>query len=406
MKYLRLYIFLCFAIMLGVTYAQEKNVCDADSENNDSIVISLVTCYPGNETYELYGHTALRVKRGMEDMVYNYGLFSFNEPNFVYRFVKGDAHYILGAYPFFMFLPEYEQRGSKVVEQVLNLDQKRSKMLYDMLVENAKPENCSYRYNYVYDNCSTRPRDLIEKTIGNTLKYPASKDSTLTFRKEMRLYDEPCKWQQFGIDLALGSGLDYPLTAREQMFLPVIMMEMLDGAHYVAADGSVVPVVARKNVLADGAEYSTVPGTPWNETPMAFALVLLIVTIVVTVWDIRRGKVTKIYDTLLYTTYALGGCIIFFLIFVSVHAATSPNIVGVWLNPFCFVPAIFIWIKSAKKFLYFYHFANFATLLMLLLSWNWLPQVGNAAFIPLIACSATRSLNFMIIYRRCVKKGK
>ena len=175
--------------------------------NDSTYRVSIITCYPGQQVYALYGHTAIRIQNGDRDMAYNFGMFSFNKPNFIYRFVKGETDYALGSYPFVYFMPEYIQRNSKVVEQVLNIDNNQARALYEKLEYLALPENREYRYNYVLDNCATRPRDLVEEAVGG-INYPVPADTTLTFRDIMCQYSPNYPWYQFGIDLALGSGID------------------------------------------------------------------------------------------------------------------------------------------------------------------------------------------------------
>ncbi len=111
-------------------------------------------------------------------------------------------------------------------------------------------------------------------------------------------------------------------------------------------------------------------------------------------------------DTVWFTLTGLTGCLVFFLIFISEHEATSPNWLGFWLNPFCLFPAITIWIKSAKKWVYSYHFLNFALVLILLVAWQALPQTANAAFFPLMLCTLARSAGFIVNYKRCEKISK
>lgn len=402
MRLFKKIIITCVLCVLSITMLRAQDVVIATPV--DSITVSLITCYPGPEVFEVYGHTAIRVKQGSNDMVFNYGMFSFAEPNFVYRFVKGDADYCLAIYPFQNFLPTYKERGSKIVEQVINFSQAKNQELLNLLLINAEPENKDYRYNYVYDNCSTRPRDLIEKVAGGSISYPQAQD-TITFRQEMARYNVNYPWLQFGIDMALGSGLDYDLSYREQMFVPMILMHGFAGATY--DDSGVKPLISETFVLNDGTETGSVlDATPWYMTPMTVALALLIITLAITIYDIKRNKVTKIFDTLLYTLFGGAGCVVFFLVFISIHAATSPNLLAFWLNPFCFLFAILIWIKVAKKLLLLLHFTNFATLFILLVAWYWLPQAANLAFFPLIGCSILRSFNYIIIYKQCAKEGR
>ena len=370
-----------------------------DNESNqDGITVSLITYYPGEQIYELYGHSALRVVLpGGRGILYNYGIFDFNAPNFVYRFVKGETDYMVRGYSDELMLRGYA--GRKVVEQVLNLSQEQAEKTYEFLAENALPWNATYRYNYVLDNCSTRPRDIIEKATAGTLEYPAMQDTT-TFRRMMHRCNDNYAWNKFGIDIALGEGLDYTLDYRKQMFVPMVLMEACAGATFMR-DGERVPLVRCTNILNSGNDKGKIlPPTPWWATPMCVFVLMLLVVLIFTWRDLRRGKVTRWFDSVMYGMMALYGMLLFFLIFVSTHEATSPNWNGAWMNPFYLLPAVLIWIKSAKKLLYCYHFANFAVLIAFFVGLYWIPQVINIAAYPLIICSLMRSVNYLIIYRK------
>lgn len=366
--------------------------------------VSLVTCYPGQIVYELYGHTAIRIKHGDMDRVYNFGMFSFSKPNFVYRFVKGETDYALAGYPFEYFMPEYVERNSKVVEQVLNLSQRQAESLYLQLEWLRLPQNREYRYNYVLDNCATRPRDMIEKVTGG-LNYPQPADTTLTFRDMMRSYSGNYPWYQFGIDLALGSGIDYRLDAREQMFAPIYLMNAFQGSAFIDESGHRVPLVKEKIVLFDGSESPVLPPTPWYLSPLFIAFAVFAAAVVLTVKDVVRKKVSRWFDFLWFLIAGLAGSLVFFLVFVSEHEATSPNYLAFWLNPFCLVVPSLVFIKTLRKWLYFYHFINFALVLILLAVWWALPQCANAAFFPLMACSIIRSANYVYI-EKCARKSR
>ena len=206
--------------------------------------------------------------------------------------------------------------------------------------------------------------------------------------------------------MALGTGLDRAITYREQMFVPMVLMNACAGATFVR-DGKRVPLVRNTVVLNEGDENGDIlPPTPVWAKPMTLFVLLLVLTLTISVRDIRKRKVTRWFDSALYGILSLYGMLLFFLIFVSTHEATSPNWNGVWINPFYLIPAILIWIKSAKKLLYCYHFANFAVLMALLLGWYWIPQVANAAFFPLMLCPILRSVSYIIIYRKQVNATK
>ena len=371
-----------------------------------NLKVSLLTCFPGQEVFELYGHTAIRITDGESlDKTYNFGLFSFNKPHFVYRFVKGETDYAVGGYPTEYFTPEYAMRGSKVVEQTLNLTQQQAVWLYDELERLCLPENREYRYNYVLNNCATRPRDLIEKAVGG-LSYPLPPFPDATYRDIMTHYAENYPWYQFGIDLALGEGIDRRLTVREQMFAPVILMKEMAGATFKDASGKSRHIVAATSTLVEGSESPVLPPTPLPLSPIFVCWAAFALIAVATYYKVVRHRQLRWVDTLWFTLTGLTGCLVFFLIFVSEHEATSPNWLGVWLNPLCLFPAVAIWIKSAKKWVYSYHFLNFALVLMLIAGWAALPQVANAAFFPLMLSSLALSASHIVNYKRCEKRSK
>lgn len=367
--------------------------------------VSLLVASPGAEIYELEGHAGLRiVDSDGSDYTVNWGLFDFNSPGFVYRFVKGETDYSAGVCRTDYFIGGYAFHGRGVKEIPLNLTSQQVEAVKALVWENLKPENRVYRYNYVKDNCSTRPLRIVERAIGDSilLSVPAEfAGRQVSFRDVMRRYHCEYPWYQFGIDLALGSGIDHPLTSREFAFAPVLLPEMLAGS--VTAGGAVVAAGDAVDVAVAADSVSPGP-TPWYMTPLAAGVLLLVIAVIVTVRDIRGRRLSRWFDCVLFSLYGLMGCVLTFLVFVSVHEATSPNWLLAWLNPFCFIGAWLVWLKSCRKMVLCYHFVNFAVLIMLAMSWPWLGQVGNIAFIPLIAADAMRSASYVYINRCTAKK--
>lgn len=393
---LRIGLLLTLALLAMVVTAQNPPVAADTVRLEDPIVVKLVTFYPGDEVFAVYGHTDLRVTQGKHDYYYNYGVFDFRTPNFVYRFVRGDAEYMCGVLP--PKLATYGMDGRRMIEQRLNLTQQQARAVRDYLVINSLPGNNTYCYQYLGDNCSTRPRDIIEMALGDSLHYAPVTDF-VTYRDMMSHYTAHYPWEQFGIDLVLGPALDQPLDERQRMFIPMALMNAYNHAT-VTRDGQTQPLVLDTEVMVDGSEQGTVlPPTPWWQTPMAMALVLLAVTVAITVRDLRRRQVTRWFDTILYTLYGLVGCVLFFLMFCSVREATWPNYNAFWANPFMLFPAVAVWIVAARKALKVYHCINLAVIVLLLLAWYWIPQVANPAFFPLMVLPALRSANFLIINR-------
>lgn len=367
-------------------------------EKRDSVIVSLITCWPGPEIYELCGHEALRVQDGKNDLVYNYGTFDFTAPNFVYRFLKGETDYMLSRYPFAWFMPEYVETGRKVVEQRLNLTQAEARKLAALLQKQALPENATYRYNYVLDNCATRIVDDIDRCAGETVVWPDSVKYG-SFRREMRQYHRDYPWYQFGIDLCLGSGVDRTITRRETMFAPVVLQQLVADAVIPTSHGAPGrPLVASTQTLVEGSPDALSQPTPWILTPMAAMLALLIITCAVTYHDIRGRHQSRWFDAILFGAYGVLGCIIAFLIFISVHEATSPNWLFLWLNPLCLLVPILIWTAPARRILKIYLTAAVIATVALGLLYIAGVQSLNPAFVPMMLAGIIRSL-FIILPR-------
>lgn len=367
----------------------------------DSLQISLLTASPGNEVYEKFGHTAIRVKdrSGRVDLIFNYGLFSFNSPNFIYRFVKGETDYQLGITEMPYFTMEYAMRGSRVTEQVLNLTPAEASEVFHALQINYQPENRIYRYNFFYDNCSTRPRDIIEKNIDGSIGYIDPSDTT-SYRALVHEMTGPRSWLTFGIDLTLGEKADRLIDYRQEMFLPEILMEAFETA-LVQNDSVSKPLVRETLVLVEeNNEDSEIAPEKWYLSPIFVCWVLFFIIFALAITEIRRKKIYRILDTLIFIPAGLAGCVLFFLNFVSTHPTVDHNFNCFWLQPLDLLAGAFVWVKSAKKILYYYHFANFVTLLLLLICYAWIPQQFNPAFFPLIGVIMTRSAVHIILRQK------
>lgn len=378
----------------------------AGSAKEDTYRVSLLTCRAGANIYELEGHSALRFTKEStgEDFVVNWGLFDFDAPNFVYRFVKGETDYSVGVAPTKYFLNAYARQGREVVEQELNLSASETEALQALVGENLQPENRVYRYNYVLDNCSTRPLRIIEKAVGDTLTFTGNAlkpEVQSTFRNAMRSYHTTYPWYQFGIDLALGSGIDRSITVRETAFAPESLEILMATA--VKPDSQPIVSATRSLINADTVP-APLPPTPWWLTPMFWSYVIAAISLLLTISQIKgksfRGtSITRLFDTLMFGLYGMAGLLLTFLIFVSVHEATSPNWLYLWLNPLCFIGAVAIWVKRAKMLVYSYQIANFALLIALAIIFLCGLQSPNPAFYPLMAADAMRALAYIVNFK-------
>lgn len=367
------------------------------AEQQDSITVSLITCWPGREVFELDGHSALRVQIPAKkiDDVFNYGVFDFNTPNFIYRFVKGETDYILGIYQFPFFMKEYEEANRKVLEQELNLSAEEKKKLIRLLYTESLPQNREYRYNYALDNCATRITMRLTQAIGDKIQFP---DTVAygTFRNEMRHFHRDYPWYQFGIDLCLGSGIDIPITADHEMFVPVIMAKRYADASL--PDGR--PLVKKSNILFQGSSNASLPPTPLYLTPLFVFWVTFAIITLLAFLMIRKNRVYPLIYTIWFFPIAILGCLSTFLVFFSSHYATSPNLLILWLNPLQFIMALGVWWKSWRVATRIIAWIDIVLVGILILAWPFQIQVANPAFFPMMLATLILCITYAILDAR------
>lgn len=361
--------------------------------------ISLLTAAPGAEIYQLEGHTGLRMQYDGNDVVANWGLFDFSAPNFVYRFVKGETDYMAGLWPFERFIMEYMAEGRRVTEQELNLTPEQARRLIGMVEQTVRPENRVYRYNYVLDNCATRPIAYIERAVGDSIHFsqPATQLSAdESFRSVMRHFHSAYPWYQFGIDMALGSGIDYPITVRQTGFAPVVLEQI--ATH--ATIGDSLPLVKSTVVLYQGTPGGVVlPPTPWYLTPDAVFWTIAAIAIMACAIALRRKKPCKWLTAIWFASMGIAGSVISFLVFVSVHEATSPNWLILWLNPLCLIVPVSIWWSKAQQLVHYYMTANILLIILYIITWAFGSQSANSAFAPMLLTDIILTLTYLKLTR-------
>ena len=307
--------------------------------NPDRIQISLLTCSPGKEVWAQYGHTAIRYydKESGEDLAINYGIFSLDQTYFIPRFVLGMTDYRMGVQPMDMFLAQYSYEGRGVVEQVLNLSAEDKEVIYKALQENMKPENVVYRYNYFFDNCTTRARDMLVNHLHGKVVYPPAEEDA-TFRSMIHKWNNKYEWSQFGEDLLLGVNADRKTTKSEQQFLPENLRSDFDKAKY---NGK--PLVKETNVLLDAETEVVEPVFPLS--PLSVALIFAVISLVMMLFSYRRQQFYWAWDLALMLTSGLMG-IIFFVMIFSQHPCVSLNFILLFFNP---LPLFFLYSTIKKK---------------------------------------------------------
>ena len=293
---------------------------------SDNAQFSLITILPGDAIYSMYGHSAVRVVDPIQDIdwSFNYGTFHFDQ-SFLPRFLYGKLDYFLSVQDYQRALAAYRDVESRpVIEQVLHLTAVQRNSLFSLITRNAQNENRYYRYDFLYDNCSTRIRDVFEETLGPQVEFAPEPDPHLSFRQLLDLYHGSHPFLDLGIDLVLGLPTDRMATARETVFLPLFLMTAFDHA-VIEIDDTFVPLVARTDTVA-WIEGRDIPkaGVPWT---LLLSWLLLGSGIWVTYINVRKGKpASRLFDVPLYFLAGLAGLLIVFLWFFSLHTVTALNI--------------------------------------------------------------------------------
>lgn len=295
------------------------------SKANDAIQISLLSCSPGEELYSIFGHSAIRIKDEStgRDIVYNYGTFDFNEPNFYFKFMKGKLNYILSRSTFNDFTYTYILENRTVYEQIFSLDSAQKSELIHSLQYNALPAHRAYKYDFFWDNCSTRVRDKVQETFRKPLQYPMLSDAT--FRDYLHSYLLNSPWSKFGIDLILGLPADKHIQAEQAMFLPLEMMKIYDSTH---CDGHPISTKS-KIVLAAKSSNSTGKNIL---TPIVVGSIICVLSFLA-VAVFRRTWLPGFLSNFVFLLGGCAGIIISFLWFFSDHITTDYNLHLIWANP-------------------------------------------------------------------------
>lgn len=398
----------------------------------DSIRLSLLTCAPGEEIYSLFGHTAIRYEypaRGI-DVVFNYGMFSFNTPNFMLRFALGQTDYQLGVTDYQRFAAEYDYFERSVWQQTLNLTQEEKTKLIALLETNYQPENRTYRYNFFDDNCATRPRDIIEESIAGKVNYAAddtnAADDTKTmgdaqaipsksFRDLIHECTQGHPWAQFGIDFCIGSEADHPITDRQKMFAPYYLMNFFSNAQ-IKENGTheneesrplilhtekVVDCEKQKKNELSATDHQNQSERNHLPTPLQGSLLLFILIAAATIYGLKKRKSLWGIDLLLFAIAGIAGCIIAFLALFSEHPAVSANFLLLVFHPLQLLALPWMLKAERKGRRSGYHLFNLAVLTFFIALFPLIPQRFDLAVVPLALCLLIRSAsNVILTYKR------
>ena len=381
-----------FCLFMGVAFSVQ-------SQSTDSIRFSLLTCAPGTEIYSLFGHTAIRYENYTRriDVAFNYGMFSFNTPNFIFRFVAGETDYQLGITPYSYFEAEYAMRGSSVYQQVLNLTQSEKERLLTILENNYLPESRIYRYNYFYDNCTTRARDKIEECIEGKVVYSDSL-SGKSYRSIVHEFTAGSPWNEFGIDLCLGAEADKEINKRQQMFSPFYMKYYASNAYIVDAGGTRRPLILDETKIVDVEPEEVQPG--FILSPLMCGALFLALCVVMAWGQWKTQRIWWGWDIVLYGLQGLAGCIIAFLFFFSVHPTVGSNWLLILFNPIPLLYLPFMVYKAVKRKKDYYHVGNMVYLTLFITILPFCGQEFNLTVLPLALGLLVTSASHVLVWNK------
>ena len=313
-------------------------------KNQSPLRISLLTCGSGEDLYSVYGHSAIRVvdSSAMTDIVYNYGTFNFSDPDFYLKFTRGKLLYYVNDEPFDAFMNIYSQDGRSVYEQVLNLKSADAQTVNDFLINNLKEENKYYKYDFLFDNCSTRLKDIFTLSFGKRFQLGhVIADDSMSFRTVLNYYERNIHWERFGINLLLSNQVDDKMTNEQSTFLPDYLMRAfavstLDGSSIVKETMQLLP---EKNNT-----HSTT-----NE-PKLYGWFLLLAVLLISFSPMKKHLIY--FDVLFFLMLGLLSFVMIFMWFGTEHTVCAWNRNLLWAFPLHVVFAFLIPRESTKKIMY------------------------------------------------------
>jgi hypothetical protein len=360
---------------------------------NDSchLRVSILTCSPGEELYSTFGHSAVRVTDSVSrtDIVYNYGTFNFDEPGFYTKFIRGKLLYYLSTEDFDSFKNFYYEEKRGITEQVLNLTCIEKYNVVMFLQANLMAQNRFYKYDFLFDNCTTRLRDLVKKTAPPTLQFKNVLKGKRTFRNLIHDYlnYNDKQWSKLGIDILLGKPTDNVIKDEQVMFLPDYLLQSFDSATIAS-----MPLVLQKRNVFE----LNIPKVEVNSSShplFIFTGFLLLIVLLSFSKNKTVKRVLVAFDGFIFFITGLLGILLLFMWFGTDHLMCKDNFNLLWAWPTNIVAAFYIHSRkaTAKKYFIVYGIFN----LVLLICWFFLPQQMNPSLMPIIAILIFRSLLYI-----------
>lgn len=361
--------------------------------------ISIVTAGPGEALYEKFGHAAIRIKDPVLnlDLIYNYGVFDFNQPNFLLNFADGKMYYVLARYDFKYFLSSYKKEKRWLKQQVLNLNKTEKQELFLYLENNARIENATYPYDPFFNNCASKLKDITtvilkENVVLNSEKI---KDKS-TLRELMNQEITWNTWGNFGINLITGRILDQERNQLEYTYLPDYLFKTIKNGK-IKRDHKIINLVKREDVLLD---FDEISANTSLFNPLAFFTLLALIVSLITIKDIKNQKRTKWLDFIIFFLTGIVGLILTYFWFFSSHKTAPDNYNVLWAFLPNLIVAFIVTKAIAKKWLQKYLIILLVCLTIVLILWILELQIFPITAIPILLLLGIR---YLFLFKYAIK---
>ena len=347
--------------------------------------ISIITIGPGKQLYDSFGHNAIRVSdpSNGKDLAFNYGTFDFNTPNFYIKFGQGKLPYALSVSTYDGFLRNYIAEKRWIKQQKLDLTYGEKIAIFEFLLNNAQPSNREYQYDFFFDNCATRIRDVLAVNLGSKLSYQEKQYAPFlySFRELIQQRLHWNSWGSLGIDIALGAVIDRTANPWEHQFLPDYVFESLKSAT-ITRNNKTSALIKKETTINNPGPRAR--NTAFLLSPFFVFLVIALGIVYRTLRDSKQQKRSRWLDTVLFFVTGIVGVLLLVLWLATDHTATINNYNILWAFPVNLIFCTLLSKKTPKKWLSRY--LSFLIILLILLVVHWCTgvQVFAGALLPLL----------------------
>jgi hypothetical protein len=360
--------------------------------------ISIVTAGPGDALYEKFGHAAIRIKDPLLqiDLIYNYGIFDFNTPNFYTNFAQGKMYYLLAKYDFKYFLESYKKDKRWLNQQILNLNQTEKQEFFKYLEKNVLEENATYLYDPFFDNCATKLRDISQIILKNKIVLESTKIAdNISLRTLMNQEIHWNTWGNFGINLIAGTILDKERNQLAYTYLPDYLYNTFKYGT-IERNGSITNLIKREDSLLN---FEEIRSSFMLFNPLQVFIALLIAVLYSTYREMKRQSRKPYIDFIIFLSTGIIGLILSYLWAFSSHKTAPNNFNLLW----AFMPNIYVafifgqsQISLFSKSIKIYILALLACLLAIVALWILGIQIFPVTVIPLLILLFVR---YIFLYR-------